>query len=202
MTLGHRKEQTRAVPTTSEFAILRRPARRQVSWGYRRVFTRMSGRRAVGRISGGVIALCGGVVGGLTYLLLPVATIPLVGSLAAPDLAGAAPEAPSLALLHIVPVAVLVTIGVGLWLLIGKPAGRAQRIGGVVLIGCAAVIAFAYLWPFARLQDELSGSGVSSLGITATTFTGIGFWLAVIAAVVTATGGIVELTGARAAATR
>lgn len=162
----------------------------------------MSERRAAGRVPGGVIALCGGLINGLTYLLLPVATIPLVGSLAAPDLAGAAPEAPSLALLHIVPVAVLVAIGISLWLLIGKPAGRAQRVGGAALIGCAAVIAIAYLWPFARLQDELSGSGVASLGITATTFTGIGFWLAVIAAIVTATGGIVELTGSRTVATR
>jgi hypothetical protein len=160
----------------------------------------MNRQRAAGTILGGVIAIGGGLINGLTYLMLPVATIPLVGSLSAPDLASAAPQAPSLALLHIVPVAALATVGVGVWLIIGRPAGRAQRIGAVALLGCAAAIALAYLWPFARLQDELSSSGVSSLGITATTFTGVGFWLAVIAAIATAAGGVIELSGSRAAA--
>jgi hypothetical protein len=160
----------------------------------------MSGRRVLGRTSGGVIAVGGGVINGLTYLFLPVATIPLVGSLTSPDLASAAADAPSLALLHIVPLAALASVGIGLWLIIGKPTGRAQRIGGTALIGCATAIAIAYLWPFAHLQDELSGSGVSTLGITATTFTGIGFWLALIGAILTAAGGVAELTGSRAAA--
>ncbi|HEY9415524.1 MAG TPA: hypothetical protein VIQ30_12245 [Pseudonocardia sp.] len=159
----------------------------------------MSRERAVGRTSGGIIAIGGGLINGLSYLLLPVATIPLVGSLSAPDVATAAPEATSLALLHIVPIAALVAVGVGLWLVVGKPAGRAQRIAAVALFACAAVTTLAYLWPFARLQQELSGSGVSSLGITATTFTGIGFWLAVIGAIVTAVAGVMELIGSRAA---
>jgi hypothetical protein len=159
----------------------------------------MSRQQAVGRVSGGVIAIVGGLISGLTYILLPVATIPLVGSLRAPDLASAAPEAPSLALLQIVPVAALISLGLGLWLVIGKPGGSAQRVMAVVLLVCAAANAIAYLWPFSRLQDELNGSGVSSYGITATTFTGIGFWLGVIAAIIIAAGGVMELTGARAA---
>jgi hypothetical protein len=146
------------------------------------------------------MGLIGGIVNCLVYLLLPAATIPLVGSLRAPELAGAAPTATSLSLLPVVPVAAVLGAAVGLGLIIGKPSGRTQRIGGAALIGCAALIALAYLLPFSRVQDELSGSGVSSYGITATTFTGSGFWLALIAAVVTAAGGIVELTGSRAAA--
>ena len=163
----------------------------------------MAGERAAGRVTGGVLGLIGGAVNVGVYLVLPAATIPLVGSLRAPDLAGAAPTATSsLSLLPVVPVAAVLGAAVGLWLIIGKPAARSQRIGAAALIGFAAVIAVAYLLPFARVQDELSGSGVSSYGITATTFTGSGFWLALISAVVTAAGGIVELTGSRAAARR
>lgn len=155
--------------------------------------------RTAGRVTGGVIGLVGGVVSGLVYLVLPAATIPLVGSLRAPDLAGAAPTATSFSLLPVVPVAAVVAALVGLWLIVGKPAGRSQRIGAAVLIGCAAIIAVAYLLPFSRVQDELTGSGVSSYGITATTFTGSGFWLALIGAVVIAAGGIIELIGSRRA---
>lgn len=158
----------------------------------------MSTQRAAGRITGGVLGLVGGAVNGLVYLILPAATIPLVGSLRAPELAGAAPTATSLSLLPIVPVAAVLGIGLGIWLIMGKPTGRSQRIGAFGLIGCAALVAVAYLLPFARVQDELSGSGVSSYGITATTFTGSGFWLALIGAVVIAAGGIVELTGSKA----
>ena len=153
-----------------------------------------------GRVTGGVMGLTGGLVNGLVYLLLPAATIPLVGSLRAPELAGAAPTATSLSLLPVVPVVAVVCAAVGLWLIIGRPLGSARRIGAWALIGGAAIIGIAYLFPFARVQDELSGSGVTSYGITATSFTGSGFWLALIGAVVTAAGGIVELTGARAAA--
>ena len=157
----------------------------------------MSGERARGRIPGGVIGLIGGAMTGLAYLALPTATVPFIGSLRAPELAGAVPGVTSLAFLPIVPVLALVNIGLGLWLILGKPSGRSQRIAAIGLIGSAALIGFAYLLPFARLQNELTGSGVSSYGITATTFTGGGFWLAVIGAVVTAAGAAVELSGAR-----
>lgn len=160
----------------------------------------MSGQRAVGGTSGGVVAIIGGLTIGLAYVFLPVATIPLIGSVNASDLASAAPQATSLSLLHIVPVAALITLGIGLWLVLGKPDPRAQRGTAIALVVCAVAVAIAYLWPFARLQDELSGSGVSSdLGVTATTFTGIGFWLAIVAAIVTAAAAFVEVTGARAA---
>jgi len=162
----------------------------------------MAQTRTTGRVTGGVLGLIGGVMSGLVYLLLPAATIPLVGSLRAPELAGASSTATSLSLLPIVPVAALISLAVGLWLVAGRPDGRAQRVGAAVLIACAVAIAVAYLLPFGRVQDELSGSGVSDYGITATTFTGSGFWLALIAAVVTAAGGIVELTGARTTGSR
>jgi hypothetical protein len=146
------------------------------------------------------MGLVGGLVNCLAYLLLPAAAIPLVGSLRAPELAGAAPSATSLSLLPVVPVVAVISAAVGLWLIVGRPAGRTRRIAAGMLVGCAAIIAVAYLLPFARVQDQLSGSGVTSYGITATSFTGSGFWLALIGAVVTAAGGIVEFTGARAAA--
>ncbi|HEY9415303.1 MAG TPA: hypothetical protein VIQ30_11120 [Pseudonocardia sp.] len=162
----------------------------------------MSGARSAGGVTGGILGLTGGLVSGVVYVLLPAATIPLVGSLRAPELTDAAPDATSLSVLPVVPVAAVLAAALGLWLIVAHPAATARKFAAVGLIGCAALISVAYLVPFARVQGELSGSGVASYGITATSFAGSGFWLALIGAVVTAAGGLVELTGARAAARR
>lgn len=153
--------------------------------------------KTTGRVSGGLVGLVGGVISGLAYLFLPVATVPMVGSARAWDLVSGAPEVGSLALLPFVPWVALAAIGFGLWLIVGKPAGGGRRLGAIAFLACAGLICVAYLWPFMRLQDELAGAGASSYGITATTFTGIGFWLAVIGAIVIAAGTVVELTGSR-----
>jgi hypothetical protein len=88
---------------------------------------------------GGVIALVGGVLTGLAYLLLPVANVPLIGSITAPSLAGQASDTPSLGLLPLVPVASVVTIAVGLWLALAAPKGRARVVGAVGVLVCAAL---------------------------------------------------------------
>lgn len=152
------------------------------------------------RMPGQVVSLVGAVLVILAYYALPVVIVPFVGSITAPTLAGLAPEAHSLALMPLVPIAAIVGIGVSVWML-AKAAPRTRRIGAIVLIVVAALTALAYLVPLVRLQGELSESGVSSeLGVSATTFTGIGFWAGLIGAILVGVGGILELTTARSRA--
>ena len=96
---------------------------------------------------------------GLAYLLMPVATIPLVGSFAAPSLLTQLPEVSSLTWLRLEPVAAAATIGAG--------------------------------------GNQITNSGISELGISAATFTGAGFWLALIGAIAAFLGAAVELDTSR-----
>jgi hypothetical protein len=150
---------------------------------------------AVTRRPGDVVAAIGGLLTLLAYLVLPVATIPLLGSVSAPDLTEGTSDAGSLALLRIVPIAAVVTIAIGLWLWLGKAARRARAVGAIVILVCAVLTALAYLIPYARLQGAISDIGASSLGISATTFTGIGFWCGLLGAVVSGIGAAVQLSG-------
>lgn len=145
---------------------------------------------------GGVIALVGGVLTGLAYLVLPVATVPLIGSITAPSLAGQAPDTPSLGLLPLVPVASVVTIAVGLWLALAAPKGRARVVGAGGVLVCAVLTVLAYLLPYVQVNNAINESGAASLGISATTFTGSGFWLALIGALLAAIGAGLELNAA------
>jgi len=152
-------------------------------------------QHAATRRPGDVVAAIGGVLTLFAYLVLPVATIPLIGSVSAPALADEVSDAGSLALLRIVPVTAVVTIAIGVWLWFGKAALRARAIGAIVILVCAVLTALAYLIPYARLQGAITDIGANSLGISATTFTGIGFWCGLLGAVVSAIGAAVQLSG-------
>ncbi|WP_028933911.1 hypothetical protein [Pseudonocardia spinosispora] len=153
------------------------------------------------RLGGGLTA-GGGVLVGVAYLLLPVASIPLIGSLTAPSLAGELPDAGSLTLLRLVPLTSVVMLGVGLWLVLARTGAGAAKVASAVVVVCAVLTALAYLMPYGELSREISGSGAEELGISATTFTGSGFWCALLGAVVAAAGAVVVFTGARASVPR
>lgn len=150
--------------------------------------------------TGGVIAVVGGLLAALAYWVMPVATIPLVGSVTAPALIEEASDAASLGLLRIVPVTVILTILLGFWLLLARPSGRFRPVAAVVVLLCSLLTVVAYLIPLGRIDNAITSSGAAELGIRATTFTGAGFWLAIIGAVVAAIGAIVELSSLRARA--
>jgi hypothetical protein len=160
-----------------------------------------SGHTAAGRPlasgirPGGVIAVVGGALTALAYLVMPLATVPLLGSVTAPNLAGAPGDDGSLALLPLVPIAAAVIIGIGLWLLLGRPGTRARTVGAVGILACAVLVALAYLIPLNSLNNEITSVGADIFGISATTFTGTGFWFTLIGALVAAVGAAVELSG-------
>lgn len=142
---------------------------------------------------GGVLAVLGGLLAGLAYLLVPVAKVPLVGQVTAPALEQAAPSYPSLAMLPFVPIAALVILAIGGLLLLARLGRREHRVAGALVLLCSAFIALAYLLPFNALQSEIRELGTSGLGISAATFTGGGFWFALVGALVAATGAALEL---------
>jgi hypothetical protein len=148
-----------------------------------------------GKRPGGVIAIVGGVLAGLAYLVLPVATVPLLGSITAPSLAGEVGAGGSLALLPLVPVAAAATIGIGLWLWLGSPGSRARTVGASGILLCSVLTALAYLIPLNSLDNEITSAGADIFGISATTFTGTGFWFTLLGAVLAAVGAAVELAG-------
>ncbi|GAA5154536.1 hypothetical protein GCM10023321_26520 [Pseudonocardia eucalypti] len=146
---------------------------------------------------GGVLAVVGGLLAGLAYLVVPVAKVPLVGQVTAPALEEAAPSYPSLAMLPFVPVAALVMLAIGGFLLLARLGRREHRVAGALVLACSGFIALAYLIPFNALQSEIQQVGASGLGLSAATFAGGGFWFALVGALVAATGAALELSEPR-----
>jgi hypothetical protein len=131
------------------------------------------------------------------YWALPVATVPLVGSLTAPSLIGQISDPGSLGLLGLAPITSLITIVLAVWLLVGRLAGGARQLVSAAILLCAVLSAAAYLIPLGTVDHAITSTGASELGIRATTFTGIGFWLAVVGAVISGVGAIIELSALR-----
>jgi hypothetical protein len=135
---------------------------------------------------GSLIATAGGILTELAYLTMPVATLPLIGSITA-----------GLALLHVVPIAAAGIIGLGLWLRLGNPSRTVAMMASIGILVCSMLIAVAYLVPYNSLNSDLEGSWASALGISATSFTGGGFWIALIGTIIASIGAIIELVGVR-----
>jgi len=153
--------------------------------------------RMPARTLGAAVSLVGAALVVLAYYALPVVTLPFVGSLTAPTFAGLAPDARSLILVPLVPIAAAVAVGVSVWMLV-KAAAAGRRIGVGVLVLVSALTGLAYLIPMLRLQGELAGAGLTAeLGVSAVTFTGIGFWAGLVGALLVGIGGILELVCTR-----
>jgi hypothetical protein len=152
--------------------------------------------RGVGRVSGGII-LAGGILSALAYWLLPVADIPLVGSVTAPGLIDQLPDSGSFNWLRLVPWTVVLTAVAGLWLL-SRSTSKGRSIVALGSLLCAVVTVIAYLMPLNKVDQALDSAGADALGIHATSLTGAGFWVALIGAVVAGVGAVVELATARA----
>jgi hypothetical protein len=145
---------------------------------------------------GGVIAAAGGVLTELAYLLMPVSTVPIIGSITAPTLADEAPSA-AFSLLYVVPVAAGITVCIGVWLRLAERATRAARIatGGILL--CSLMAALAYIVPLNEVNSEIEDSWASVLGIDASDVTGTGFWVALMGIAIASVGAIIGFAGAR-----
>jgi hypothetical protein len=150
----------------------------------------------------GALALAGAVLTTIAYSFLPVTSDVLFGSRGAPDVASELVTQRSLLGLRFMPVALLVMVGGAVWLLLRRWATR-WRFGVAVAVlaasGCAVI---AYLAPYTLLDSNLGDAEVTESGITASTFTGPGFWLVLLGAALTAFGAAWELARTRRSARR
>lgn len=147
----------------------------------------------------GAITVVGAVLTALAYVFAPVASVPLIGSMTAPALTSELTSPTSLIPLKFEPIAVLIMIVGAFWLLLDR-RGASRRTGvAVTVLVASGYTVLAYLVPYAVLDSQLEDVGVTSVGISAATLTGAGFWLVLVGAVLTATGVALGLLGARRA---
>ena len=150
---------------------------------------------AAAPMHGGRAGLLGGLIIGLAYLVLPAGKIPGGDALTASHLGDTTglTGSSSLTLLSVVPFLAAVIVGIGGWLSVAKPADSAGRVGGLALLGCAALAALIYVLP---LVQVLTAMGLP-LGISSIGFTGSGFWVTLLGIIVTAGGGWLQFSGSR-----
>lgn len=132
-----------------------------------------------------VVAGCGALVTIFAFFVMPMATVPLLGSLTGVGLAGYASEIESLALLWLVPLAAAAVAGISGWRLTAAGSGSdTTRTASITSCGLAAIACIVYLTALGRLQSTLVESGGSSIGIEPSSIIGAGFWFGLLGALV------------------
>ena len=134
--------------------------------------------------------------GRLAFLAMPIATIPILGSITGSGLAGQAsqPRAGALFLLWIIPLAALLVAGLGVWQRWGADDDPGmRRLASIWVVVLSVVAIIVYIVGAARLQALLSESGASRFGVTASGIIGAGFWIGLLGMIVTAGAGVVML---------
>jgi hypothetical protein len=141
----------------------------------------------------------------LSYSCLPLLSLPFVGTVTAltlagdPSIFGVSVSIGPLHLLRVVPFAAAGTIALGLYSWRGDTNAIGAKVAPVVTLVCSALIMVAYLIPYSKFSDTLSESGASDWGISASTFLGGGFWLALIGAAIAAIGAGIRIAQSNAA---
>jgi hypothetical protein len=134
-------------------------------------------------------AAAGGFVVLLAFFALPVATVPFLGSLTSSQAAGFASELGVLGLLWLVPLAALGLVGAALWLILGDVPPHQRRFGAVSIAVLAGLVVAVYVILLLALDAQASEFGASASSIT-----GGGFWIAILAAIGAGVGAGFELS--------
>jgi len=136
----------------------------------------------------------GGAVALLSFVALPMASVPFLGSITGAGLASHASEVGALGWLWLVLIGSLAVTGLGAWQRFAAnlvPAVR--RRAAIATLLCACLIVLIYLIVFAALQNAISSNGGSGIGISASDLLGAGFWFALLGALVAAVGAVLQL---------
>lgn len=140
-----------------------------------------------------IVAMLGGGIALLAFVAMPMASVPILGSITGVRLAGFASEEGSLVLLWLVPLAAAAVVGLGGWLQFTRAAGpAARRRGSMIVLVLAGLITFVHIVALLVVEGELSG-----VGLSATSLTGVGFWIALLgmmAAGIAAVADLMELS--------
>lgn len=154
-----------------------------------------------GENTGGIVTTGGGVLTFLAFFAMPMAEIPLISASATgADLASLGSEAGSLAMLWLVPVLAITVLTIGLWQRFSATAtSESRKVGSHAVMALAGLIFFIYIALLVSVQSKLSDARGSTVGVNAISFTGVGFWLALIGTLVAAAGAFMVLNSARPA---
>ncbi len=140
-----------------------------------------------------IVAMLGGGIALLAFVAMPMASVPILGSITGVRLAGFASEEGSLVLLWLVPLAAAAVVGLGGWLQFTRAAGpAARRRGSMIVLVLAGLTTLVHIVALLVVEGELSG-----VGLSATSLTGVGFWIALLgmmAAGIAAVADLMELS--------
>jgi len=138
--------------------------------------------------------LVGGAVVFLSFVALPMASAPFLGSITGSGLAKHASECEVLGWLWLILIAAIAVTGLGAWQrLAADLAPIVRRRAAIAALLCACLIVLVYVIVFAAVQNAISSNGGSLVGISASNLLGAGFWFALLGAIVAAAGAVTQL---------
>lgn len=124
--------------------------------------------------SGAVISGIGGLVTLMAFLTMPMATFPFLGSMTGPTIASYSTQLGALGFLWLVPLVAAAVAGIAAWQVIGTSLTmQERRIGSIALMVLAGLVILDYIGVLTAVQYKIDS-------VDATTFTGAGFWIALI----------------------
>jgi hypothetical protein len=142
-------------------------------------------------------ALTSGIAGAvllLAFLVLPMATLPFVGSISGSGVAGESSLFGLFGLLWLVPVEALAIMGVATLQIVAPPVQGRGFARSLTIVFVAAGVWATYIVVLVSLQSQVSELS-EELSISA--FLGVGLWFALVAAAVAAVGALVEMSARR-----
>ena len=149
---------------------------------------------ATSRSGPATATLVGGAVAFLSFLILPMASAPFLGSITGAGLASHASDYGVLGWLWLVLIASGVITGLGAWQRFASElAAQVCRRGSVAALTLACVTVLIYLIVFASIQNAITSHGGSLVSISAADILGAGFWFVLLGAIVAAAGAIAQL---------
>lgn len=142
---------------------------------------------------GAITAGVGGLVALLAFFVMPMVTLPFLGSMTGAGFAGLASEEEEFALLWFVPLIAVTVVALAAKLALGKMYSARRRVGAVIVMVLAGLVVLACLIGLFQVQAMLSDWGASRVGVSAASVLGAGFWFVLIGMLAAGIGGYWEL---------
>jgi len=135
----------------------------------------------------------------LAFFAMPLASLPVVGSVTGANVAALASKVGSLALLWLVPICAVVITGTGVWQSLPATHPPTQRrIATVMALVAAGAAVLVYLAVLVGAQNQLAHTSASRLGISALSLAGAGFWIGLLALAAAGIAALLDLVTSKA----
>lgn len=144
--------------------------------------------------TGGALAVVGTIITALAYTVVPMTSDSLLGSRKAAEIVEQFTSIRTLAGLAFVPLALLIMAGGSLWLLLRQWATQWRFGVAVAVLVASGFTVIAYVAPYVTLNSDFNQADT---GVSPISLSGPGLWLALIGALITAAGAVLELRAAK-----